>query len=576
MPFDAIAMAAVRDEAASQMGGGQIQRILQPSTLAVGVQVHTHGQTRWLVASADARFARVHLTADRLAKAFPTPSMFVMLLRKHLEGTRIASVEQDPYERILRLACGPEERRATLLIEVMGKHSNILLLDREQRILGAVKIVPPRQSRVRPVLPGHPYRAPPRRDRDAALYGAGPSIDPARESAEARTLLLAVPEGTCWEAALLGLFSGASPFLAAQIRARAGVGREDEVGPHTVDAVLTAACDLYALYGTREWQPYTFVDARGRGDFAPYQPVGVCDVLRARTIGEAIERCLGGQENRDVLISIRRAVAAEIDRALQAASRRLASLRAGLAAAEEADQVMRRGQLVLAYTWAVPPRADHLDLPELGVSIPLDPALSATENAERLFRRYRKLRDAAAQLPQLIAGAETELARLLDLRAFVDLADSEHALRELQRQIRGETEAVRPKRANARHGPPILRRDGAAAVVGRNARENEEVTFRIASRHDLWLHARERTGAHVVLRTAGGEIDPATVEAAAALAAYYSGGRADSAVDVDVASVRDVRRTPGGPPGRVTYKKFRTLRVRPSLDGWAPAAGAGS
>ena len=121
--------------------------------------VYAGGTLHWLVLSADARLARVHLASERLAKGFATPSSFIMLLRKYLEGSRLVGVDQQPYERVLRLACGGAEHRVTLVVEVMGKHSNIILLDTDATVLGALKIVPPRQSRVRPIVPGVRYTA---------------------------------------------------------------------------------------------------------------------------------------------------------------------------------------------------------------------------------------------------------------------------------------------------------------------------------------------------------------------------------------------------------------------------------
>jgi predicted ribosome quality control (RQC) complex YloA/Tae2 family protein len=227
---------------------------------------------------------------------------------------------------------------------------------------------------------------------------------------------------------------------------------------------------------------------------------------------------------------------------------------------------MTQGQLVLAYSYAIEPNQRELALPEMEMVIPLQPDLAPAANAERYFRRYRKLRDAREKIPALLADAQREAERLRDLRGFARLADSEGELRALLRDVQ-PTEVARGK-SPQRSGPPRYRRGPLTALVGRNARENEEVTFRFASRGDTWLHARERTGAHVILR-GDAEPDEAAVEAAAALAAYFSEGRTDSAVDVDVASVRDVRKIPGGPPGRVTYRNFRTVRVRPGLDEWS-------
>ena len=234
---------------------------------------------------------------------------------------------------------------------------------------------------------------------------------------------------------------------------------------------------------------------------------------------------------------------------------------------------MQRGQLILAYQHAIGPRASTLEIPDLGLQIPLDPRLDAQANAERAFRRYRKLRDAAQRIPHLLKGSRTEQARLEDLAVFLELADNEADLRQIQREIAAVPAEVPSSRTPRRSsGPPRFRLGSFTVITGRNARENEEVTFRLGTRGDLWLHARGHTGAHVLLR--GPDPSDDVIHAAAALAAYFSAARHDTAVDVDVTAVRNVRKLPGGPPGRVSYRNERTVRVEPGRGEWQPVRGA--
>jgi predicted ribosome quality control (RQC) complex YloA/Tae2 family protein len=570
MPFDMLALAAMTDEINERIAGGQVQRILQPAESSIGFGIYASGQQRWLLLSADSRAARVSIASERLAKAFPTPSPFVMLLRKYLEGRRLLPAEQMPGERVLILSVSADDS-VRLVAEIMGKHSNLILLDAADRILGALKTIPPRLSRVRPVLPGRPYRPPPARERDGSLFPPGPRIDPALEPAAARELLGGVPTETSVRAALLGLLPGASPFLAGQIALRAGADPDRKLHDSAVHTLVETASSLYRLLTNRRWEPHTFIDGRDRCDFAPYRPVGVENMAAVPTMSAAVERCLSGSERKDPLAGPRADLARELERARRAAERRVASMQAGLAAAAQADEARIRGQLILTYSHDVEPGADTLSLPDMGLEIPLDPALSPQANAERAFRRYAKLRDAAARLPALIADARAEAARLADLTVFVRLADSEGTLRDLQREITGpgrDRQTGRP----AKRGPLRYRSGPFRALVGRNARENEEVTFRLAGRGDLWLHARERTGAHVILRD-GASAPEDVVLAAAALAGFYSEGRADSRVPVDVTSPRAVRKMQGGPPGRVSYRDERTLSVEPSRAGWEIETG---
>jgi len=574
MPFDALAMAAVTDDLRTAMAGGRIQRIIQPSAAAVALAVYHQGTQRWLLLSADTRYARVQVAEERLAKAFATPSMFVMLLRKHLEGARILDPKQPPRERVLRLPCQAGPVTLTLVVEVMGKHSNIVLVGEDGAILGAVKLVPHRLSRVRPILVGLRYEPPPPQPRNEALYPPGPRVDPMLAPEQCRSLLETIAAGVSPSTALQGLLPGASPFLVEQIVRKAGGTGAQSVHEVGISNLLASANHFYGMYQTRAWRPSIFTDSRGRRDFAPYEPLDMDNLLCCTAMSQAIERCLGQTESRDSLGSARKALLDQVNRAAEIVRRRIESMREGLAATAQAESVMQQGQLVQAYQHAVQDGSSTLIIPELDMTIPLDPLLSPNENAERLFRRYRKLRDARKKLPELLKQAETEAARLSDLAAFGLLAESEADLRALQDEV--STEPARPLKAKARprkkRGPARFSWSGVTALVGRNARENEEVTFHLARRDDLWLHVRERTGAHVIVQ-GGADLPDEVVAAAAALAAYFSEGRSDSAVDVDVAPVRAVRKIPGGAPGRVTYRDFRTVRVSPSTEGWASSSG---
>ena len=570
MPFDTLAMAAVADELRDVIVGGQIQRIIQPSAPSVSLAIYAGGRQHWLVLSADAVYSRAHLSSERLAKGFPTPSSFVMLLRKHLEGSRVVDVYQQPYERVLHLVCGTDVHRVVLVIEVMGKHSNIILLDADQTILGAIKFVPMRQSRVRPIVPGLRYTPPPPRDRDTELFPAGARVDPNISPHTFVEILQRAPARAPLRTALMGLLPGVGPFLVDEIAARSGLEGEVVVLDAPLERVRTAAADVYRLYQTRNWEPFTFTGSRNRMDFAPFRPFHRPGAAPIESISAAVEDTMGRGENRDSLMVQRNALLAQVDRAIHATEQRETSLLEGLRASEDAERVMERGQLVLAYQHLLGPRAAELAIPDLGLTIQLDPAMTAAENAERAFRRYRKLRDARTRIPHLLESTRTELARLQDLATFARLAESEAELKDLERFVTrpdAVEPATRPK-VEKRRGPARYTLAGNLLLVGRNAVQNEEVTFRLAGREDIWLHARQRTGAHVILRPGGDAPTNDVLEAAAGVAAYFSEGRSDTAVDVDVARVRDVRKIPGGPPGRVTYRGERTIRTAPSLGEW--------
>jgi hypothetical protein len=221
MPFDTMAMAAVADDLSASVAGGRIQRVIQPSATSIALAIYAGGVQRWLVLSADPRFARVNLSSDRLAKAFATPSPFVMLLRKHLDGARVEDIRQAPGERVLIMRCLEGEGAVELVAEAMGKHSNVILVG-DGKILGALKTIPHHQSRVRPILPGLPFSLPPAQPRDEKLFPTGPRVDPFVDPASFREAMDHLPGDTPVPAALLGILAGAGPFLTGNIMVAAG------------------------------------------------------------------------------------------------------------------------------------------------------------------------------------------------------------------------------------------------------------------------------------------------------------------------------------------------------------------
>jgi len=239
MPFDAITMAAVADEVEAAASSGRIQRILQPSPFAVALAAYTGGAQFWLVLSADPEHARAHMTREKQIKAFATPSAFVMLLRKYLEGARLLGATATRGERILTVRCrGANEIR--LIAEVMGRHSNVILVDADDTILGAVKGVSPRQSSVRPIAPGLLYHTPPEQGRDTVIFPPGGRVDPYRSPGNFESLLGDVPASVPLRTALQGLLLGSNPFLVGQIIQRAGLPADKEVGRAAIAAVLAA------------------------------------------------------------------------------------------------------------------------------------------------------------------------------------------------------------------------------------------------------------------------------------------------------------------------------------------------
>jgi predicted ribosome quality control (RQC) complex YloA/Tae2 family protein len=586
MPFDVFTMAAVRDELDRVTVGARVDKVLQTSGSAVAMKLWRPGWSGHLVMSAAASQARVYLTADKLAKGFETPSPFLMLLRKYCTAARIESVRQMPLERVLFVHMATHELGGvTVTIEIMGNHSNVILLAADQTILGAIKLIGPRQSRYRRVLPHVPYLPPPVQSR-AAAFGKGSKLDPTEESerAEIEAALEAaddVPATT----ALTGLLRGCSPTAAADIARRAGLPSAELITSPQVPAIMVAIRDQYSILETHLWSPVVVLrDGRPR-DFKAYDEPPVEEAKPAGSMSAAIEAVSAGVESSDSMSAGRARVHADLARRRSTAEARVASLGRALDSAGDAAELLEAGNLVLGLQHQIAHGADTLLVEGMDRAIALDPKRSVVENAESYFKRYRKARDAAKRVPNLVEAARRELEFIQELDTYVDLAETPTDLDRIQSEARSRFgERSEPKRKP----PPVGRilsvdlGRGARAIVGRSARQNEEVTFKMAGRGDIWLHARDVPGAHVVARGLPAEAQDVqkamrndAVRNAASLAAYYSKARNERAVDVIVVRVRDVHRIAGGAPGQVTVRNERTVRVRPaSAEQIAPASSA--
>jgi len=625
--FDVLTIAAVADELSETLLDGRIQRIGLVDPRTVAAEVYAGGRRRYLVASADDRAARIGLVAALPSLDAELVTPFGLLLRKYARGGVLVGVDQPPLERLIRLSIakrlqparggerepdeeidapeaeGDGEIEATyvhLAVEIMGRHSNLILVDDEGRVMESAKRVTAAMSRVRHVLPKLPYVPPPPLDRP----------DPRRLTAAGATALVAAEPGDAELAALLvRRLRGISPQMAREIAFRAAGNAGATIGDIGEEGAAAVARETRALLEpllTSAWAPRVYRErphpadplAREGGstaavdaaepsspqDWVPAPRVGGAVVafsavpmahLAAIHIEEAVasisaaaesaaaEAAAGGRhaQRRERLLAAIRAARAKQER-------RLRAVREQGAKAAAAETLRASGELIYAYLWQIQPGQAELAVD--GATVPLDPALGAKENAQAYFERYRKAQGAGAQAPELAAAIEAEIAYLdqvtVQLEQAAGFAEIEALTAEWEAHAGTAPAPGRPRRRPEPKRPrPLLDAAGNAVYVGRSGAQNDLITFDLAGPNDTWLHARGVPGSHVVVRwhQPGGEEDPGTIAAAAALAAFYSSARGSASVDVDVTRRRHVRKIKGTGPGMVTYRQERTIAVRP-------------
>lgn len=556
--FDSLVLAAVAQEIAQRLAGGRLTGVLQPDAVTVGLRLRTRGGTGGIVCSIHPRWARCVMAP--LPDGRPGHA-FALQLRARLAGARLRAASAEPFERVLTLTWETLGGDLRLILEVMGRHSNLLLVQGD-RIAGALKTVTSTMSRVRPVAAGKPYTRPPR-DR------------PTPAEVDAAALRRWLAEGRPLAETLVSRLLGVSRPLAAHVALAAGLPPQRPAPPQAAEALLAALRDLADVAAAGAFSPVWYQDGAGRPvayAAIPLLTYRELTVHPAGSMSEAVVRVIEEEARTAALEEQRRALLARIADRLGRTERAAAQVEAHLAESEEADRWRRFGQLLLAYASKVPPAATTVTVPDFDgtpVTIPLDPQWTPVANAQAYFRRHARAAASRRVLPDRLAALHQERAYLEQMRTLVELATTQEEVRTLVGEL--EEAGFLRRRADRRRRPEqaaprtFTTAGGLRILVGRSGRENDYVTFTLARPGDLWFHARGMPGAHVILKTDGRTPSQADVETAAAVAAYFSQGRNAASVPVDVVLRRHVRKPRGARPGMVTYRQEQTLMVAPRL-----------
>jgi len=563
MYLDALSLSSLVDEFLDTLVGGRIQDVLDVDATGIGLEIYANHRRRYLYLSADKQTPRLHLVADKLRRGLERPTQLGLMFRRYVQDGRLIHVSQPPWERIVQLHVESPDGDYAIVVEPMERRSNILLL-RDGVILDCMWRVGPDENRHRLSLPNHAYQLPPpMSERFDPFTVTAQQLDAAlsREPDPKRKLA----------SALTGMLLGFSPLLAKEITFRA----QGDVNAKVHDA------DPFALYGAiqavcgplqrREWQPGIVGDGQQASAYSVY-PLRHLEGWRpVASLSEAMSAFYGAPVGPEAYAEAKRLPQQAIDDARKKLRAKLASLESGLKDERELLRLQQSGELILAYQYAIQRgqtllRAQYdFDQPEMEIA--LDPQLTPLENAQRYFDQYQRAKRAQEGVPQLIEETRQQMAYLAQLEHDLSLAANWNEIDEVTLSLheRGWTGGQAPlrRRGGKPAGPLKLTYDGYVIWVGRNSRQNEIVTFKNAKGDDLWLHARDVPGAHVVIRNDGRRISDALIQRAASVAAYYSAKRQEGRVIVDVTRCKYVKKIKGGGPGMVTYRNETTVTVAP-------------
>ena len=579
MAFDGITTAALCSELNKRLSGGRISKVAQPESDELQITVNTPEGNLKLLLSADASLPLVYITENSKKSPLNAPN-FCMVLRKRLQGGRVISVSQPGLERAIRIDAEHldemgDVKRVSLVTEIMGKHSNIILTEDDngtERIIDSIKHVSLAVSSVREVLPGREYFIPNTMEKEDLLSS----------SAEDIKKILASYPGPVFKG-IYTSFTGLSPLAAHEIAFDAGVDGDaptaslsDEEMGKLVSAMVSmkerilagefSPCISYTGGKPQEYAAFALDMYRGPED--SISPIDSMSTVLERYYSEKQSLVRMNQKSSD----LKRVVKTLIERD----SHTLDEQTRQLLKTEDRDKYRIWGELLNAFGYSAEPGAKEITVDNYYTNeketIPLDPTLSAQETAVRYFDRYTKLKRTAEALAVQTENVRERIEHLESILASIGIAESEEDLAWIRREL-SEAGYVRE---HVQKGKPVklkgepyhyISSDGYDIYVGRNNIQNDQLTFKFAVGADWWFHAKKMPGSHVVLKVhePGEELPDRAFEEAAALAAYYSAGREQSKVDIDYVLKKEVKKPSGAKPGFVVYYTNYSMTISPDI-----------
>ena len=555
MAFDGLMTKTVANTLKEQLVAGRINKIYQLSNHEILMQIRAGGKNQKLLFSTHSTYARLQLTKSDYQ--YPDePPMFCMFLRKHLEGGIIYHIEQVNDDRIIKFTIRHmneigDQMIKFLYIEIMGKHSNLILTDANHRILDTIKHISPLVNRYRSLQPGATYILPPTQNKR----------DPFEVNAKQFEELMNPDER--YDKQLVAHFAGLSPLIAREIIYRSNSEK--------VTDLFNAFQNVMQEIKLKP-SPHVMIGEKESFYLIPLYHLEA-QLIPCETLFDMFDRFYFGKDERDRIkqqfFDIERFIKQEYDKNIK----KLNKLNEELIQSEKADQYKIQGELILANLYQIDRGSstirvqnfysEHLE----PMDIQLEPMLSASDNAQKYFQKYNKAKNAVNYILEQIELTEVEISYFETLLIQIETASLKDAY-EIKEELEnaGYLRKRQTKKRKSNGKPSIekyLSSDDVEIYVGKNNLQNDYLTHKLARRHEWWFHAKDMPGSHVLVRSDADELSETTIRTAAQLAAYFSKGRLSSSVPIDYTRVRHVKKIPAAHLGLVTYENQKTIYIDP-------------
>ena len=570
MAFDAYFLSAVLNEIRSCAIGARVEKIHQPGRDTVLLHLKCKESREKLLFAANPTAPRLHLSSASPENP-PEPPMFCMLLRKHLSGARLAAVEQPPMERmaVFTFDCIDEmgdSVQKKLVAELMGRTCNLYLLGVDGRIIDCLRRVGVDEAK-RPALPGLYYQLPEKIEKQ----------DPAQLEKEDFELLLNTAGADSLSDRLMDTLGGLSPLVCREA-ALFAMGSTDARLENQDIAPIGEKLFLFFREHIHHPKPMFYVAADGTPKqfaFCPIRQYGSCE--QADSFGAMLDAFYTVRDRKDAMRQKSQAVRKTVQNLCQRIERKLAVQEKELEATYDRERLRQLGDILTANLHRITKGQTMVEVEDFYdenmslIQIPLSPLLSPQQNAAKYYKDYTRMKNAQKELTHQLELGRQELHYLKSVLEELNRAQSEAELEEIRRElqdggyVKGDSAKKRMKQSKV---APMrfVSTDGYPIYVGRNNRQNDELTFKLARKDDIWCHASKVHGSHVIISCGGTTPPDDTVTQAAQLAAYYSEATGGQNIAVDVTTVKQVKKTPGAKPGMVIYHSYNTIYVNPYPD----------
>lgn len=576
MSLDGVFIKSIINELDKKLTGGRVDKIHQPDKNEIVMSIRSKGENLKLLITAAGSSPRLHLTS--ITRKNPMePPMFCMLLRKHLTGARITSLRQINFDRIVEISFESRDELGTLankslIVEIMGKHSNIIFVNEGNTIIDSLIRVTPQVSSVRQVYPGLSYKAPPGSDKLNPLTADRQSFMEELESTNRGIFIFDF---------FYKNFTGFSPFISREICWLANLNESTclgELSHEKKEELWDAFSKIRDRINENDFSFNIYYDENKIYGFYCLEVEYLKDFGEKSfpSSGDLLDEYYYELDNKNKINQRVASLIKSINTKIARNKKKVEKQRTELLNAESRDKYRIYGDLILANLHKRPEDnkltvANYYDPDQKEITIPLDPKLSLSQNSQKYFKRYNKLKNAAEELEKLIDSTLSEIAYLENILFSIEECETTEDLDDIYSELIGQGLMKKRSKINKpKETKPIttfISSGGHEILVGKNNIQNDMITFKIAKSEDYWFHAKNMPGSHVVIRTMGDELTDEEYIEAAKIAAYYSKGKNSGRVEVDYTKKSNIKKPPNAKPGFVIYDTNYSMLAEPDIKG---------